>query len=125
VLVVEEGEPFLEEGAKAIAQEAGLTLPIRGKAPELLSRLYEFDPAMVRRVVGDFFGVPGRPGPGRCCGPSDHPPAPPTLCAGCSHRATYYEVRKAAEELGIETLYPSDIGCYTLVCCPRSRWPII
>jgi len=119
VLVVEEGEPYLEEGAKAIAQEAGLTLPIRGKAPELLSRLYEFDPAMVRRVVGDYFGVPWK---ARVpVDVSDIPPVPqrpPTLCAGCSHRATYYEVRKAAEELGIETLYPSDIGCYTLGLLP-------
>jgi indolepyruvate ferredoxin oxidoreductase alpha subunit len=119
VLVVEEGEPYLEEGAKAIAQEAGLTLPIRGKAPELLSRLYEFDPAMVRRVVGDYFGVPGTAR--TPVDVSDLPPIPqrpPTLCAGCSHRASYYEVRKAAEELGIETLYPSDIGCYTLGLLP-------
>jgi indolepyruvate ferredoxin oxidoreductase alpha subunit len=119
VLVVEEGEPYLEEGAKAIAQEAGLALPIRGKAPELLSRLYEFDPAMVRRVVGDYFGVPWK---ARVpVDVSDLPPIPqrpPTLCAGCSHRATYFEVRKAAEELGIETLYPSDIGCYTLGLLP-------
>jgi indolepyruvate ferredoxin oxidoreductase alpha subunit len=119
VLVIEEGEPYLEEGAKAIAQEAGLTLPIRGKAPELLSRLYEFDPAMVRRVVGDYFGVPWK---ARVpVDVSDLPPIPqrpPTLCAGCSHRASYYEVRKAAEELGIETLYPSDIGCYTLGLLP-------
>ena len=119
VLVVEEGEPYLEEGAKAIAQEAGLTLPIRGKSPELLSRLYEFDPAMVRRVVGDYFGVPWTAR--TAVDVSDLPPIPqrpPTLCAGCSHRATYYEVRKAAEELGIETLYPSDIGCYTLGLLP-------
>jgi len=119
VLVVEEGEPYLEEGAKAIAQEAGLTLPIRGKAPELLSRLYEFDPAMVRRVISDYFGVPWTAR--TAVDVSDLPPIPqrpPTLCAGCSHRATYYEVRKAAEELGIETLYPSDIGCYTLGLLP-------
>jgi indolepyruvate ferredoxin oxidoreductase alpha subunit len=119
VLVVEEGEPYLEEGAKAIAQEAGLTLPIRGKAPELLSRLYEFDPAMVRRVISDYFGVPWTAR--TPVDVSDLPPIPqrpPTLCAGCSHRATYYEVRQAAEELGIETLYPSDIGCYTLGLLP-------
>jgi len=119
VLVVEEGEPYLEEGTKAIAQEAGLTLPIRGKAPELLSRLYEFDPAMVRRVISDYFGVPWTAR--TPVDVSDLPPIPqrpPTLCAGCSHRATYYEVRQAAEELGIETLYPSDIGCYTLGLLP-------
>lgn len=119
VLVVEEGEPYLEEGVKAIAQEAGLTLPIRGKAPELFSRLYEFDPGMVRRVVGSYFGVPWTARlPVDLKDVPPIPQRPPTLCAGCSHRATYYEVRKAAEELGIETIYPSDIGCYTLGLLP-------
>jgi len=118
-LVVEEGEPYLEEAAKAHAQEAGLTLPIRGKAPELFSRLYEYDPAMVRKHVAAFFGVVFSPPP--AVDVSDVPPVPqrpPTLCAGCSHRATYYEVRKAAEGLGLETVYPSDIGCYTLGLLP-------
>jgi indolepyruvate ferredoxin oxidoreductase alpha subunit len=118
-LVVEEGEPYLEEGAKAFAQEAGLTLPIRGKAPELFSRLYEYDPAMVCRHIAAFFGVAfTRPA---AVDLSDVPPIPqrpPTLCAGCSHRATYYEVRKAAESLGLETVYPTDIGCYTLGLLP-------
>ncbi len=119
VLVVEEGEPYLEEGVKAIAQETGLTLPIRGKAPELFSRLYEFDPGMVRRVVGSYFGVPwSARAPVDLTDVPPIPQRPPTLCAGCSHRATYYEVRKAAEELGIETMYPSDIGCYTLGLLP-------
>jgi indolepyruvate ferredoxin oxidoreductase alpha subunit len=119
VLVVEEGEPYLEESAKAYAQEAGLTLPIRGKAPELFSRLYEYDPAMVRGVVARFFDVAYTP-PAKV-DLADLPPIPqrpPTLCAGCSHRATYYEVRKAAAELGLETVYPSDIGCYTLGVLP-------
>jgi len=118
-LVVEEGEPYLEEAAKAHAQEAGLTLPIRGKAPELFSRLYEYDPAMVRQHVAAFFGVALSQPP--AVDVSDVPPVPqrpPTLCAGCSHRATYYEVRKAAEGLGLETVYPSDIGCYTLGLLP-------
>ncbi|MDD2604476.1 MAG: indolepyruvate ferredoxin oxidoreductase subunit alpha, partial [Desulfobacteraceae bacterium] len=43
VLVVEEGEPYLEEGARAAAQAAGLTVAIRGKGPDLFSRLYELD----------------------------------------------------------------------------------
>lgn len=118
-LVVEEGEPYLEESAKAFAQEAGLTLPIRGKAPDLFTRLYEYDPAMVRKHMAAFFGVAYTPP--AVIELSDVPAVPqrpPTLCAGCSHRATYYEVRKAAESLGIETVYPSDIGCYTLGLLP-------
>jgi indolepyruvate ferredoxin oxidoreductase alpha subunit len=119
VLVVEEGEPYLEEAARGFAQEAGLTLPIRGKAPELFSRLYEYDPAMVRGAIARFFGLPSA-APARL-DLADVPPVPqrpPTLCAGCSHRASYYEVRKAAEALGLETVYPSDIGCYTLGVLP-------
>jgi indolepyruvate ferredoxin oxidoreductase, alpha subunit len=39
------------------------------------------------------------------------PVLPPTLCAGCPHRASFYAIRKAGGKQGI---YPSDIGCYTL-----------
>jgi indolepyruvate ferredoxin oxidoreductase alpha subunit len=46
----------------------------------------------------------------------DIPQRPPNLCAGCSHRATYYAVKKAAE--GMDTIYPTDIGCYTLGFLP-------
>ncbi len=119
VLIAEEGEPVMEKAVKAFAQEAGLTLPIRGKAEDLFSRLYEFNPGMVRQCVARFFDVPYTP-------PvvpdlSDIPPLPnrpPNLCAGCSHRATYLEIKKAVAELGLDTIYPSDIGCYTLGMLP-------
>ena len=117
VLVVEEGEPYLEEAVKALAQENGLTLPIAGKAPELFSRLYEYNPAQVRQVLAAYFGVPHEsPVAPDLSDVPEIPQRPPTLCAGCSHRATFYEVRKAAE--GLETIYPTDIGCYTLGLLP-------
>jgi len=56
-LVVEEGEPYMEEAVKAFAQEEGLNLSIRGKGPDLFSRLYEYDPAMVRKGIAGYFGV--------------------------------------------------------------------
>jgi indolepyruvate ferredoxin oxidoreductase alpha subunit len=117
VLVVEEGEPFMEEAVKAFAQEAGLSLTIKGKADDLFSRLYEYDPALVRGCVAAFFEVPYTPPkiPDLSDVP-DIPARPPTLCAGCSHRATFYAVKKAAE--GMDTIYPSDIGCYTLGFLP-------
>jgi indolepyruvate ferredoxin oxidoreductase alpha subunit len=117
VLIVEEGEPYLEESVKALAQEEGLTLNIRGKAPNLFSRLYEYNPAQVRSNIATFFGVnyDAKAVPDLSDVP-EIPQRPPTLCAGCSHRATFYEVRKAAE--GLETIYPTDIGCYTLGLLP-------
>ena len=119
VLVVEEGEPYMEEAVKAFAQEVQLTVPIRGKSKELFSRLYEYDPAMVKGNIAAYFDIPWEPK--TAVDASDVPAIPqrpPTLCAGCSHRATFYEVRKAAEALGVETIYPTDIGCYTLGLLP-------
>jgi len=117
VLVVEEGEPYMEEAVKALAQEAGMTLPIKGKDPALFSRLFEYDPALVRKCMAAYFEIPYE-GP-RLPDTSDVPQLPqrpPNLCAGCSHRATFYAVNKAAE--GIETIRPTDIGCYTLGFLP-------
>jgi len=119
VLVIEEGEPFMEEAVKAFAQEEGLTLSIRGKADDLFSRLYEFNPAQVRQCIAKFFDL--KYTPVALTDLSDIPELPqrpPNLCAGCSHRATYYEVKKAAAAEGLETIYPTDIGCYTLGLLP-------
>jgi len=117
VLVIEEGEPYMEEKIKAFAQEEGLTLPIRGKSKDLFTRLYEFNPAQVRENIAKFFELPYTPveKPDLSDIP-EVPQRPPNLCAGCSHRATYYAVKKAAEGLG--AIYPTDIGCYTLGVLP-------
>ncbi len=117
VLVVEEGEPYMEEAVKAMAQEEGQVLPINGKTKDLFTRLYEYNPAQVKQCMATYFDLP-------YTAPevpdlTDLPPVPqrpPTLCAGCSHRATYHEVKKATE--GMETIFPSDIGCYTLGLLP-------
>lgn len=117
VLVIEEGEPFMEEAVKAFAQEEGITIPIQGKSDQLFSRLYEYDPAMVRGKMAAYFGIPYTP-PEKLS--MDNVPdiamRPPNLCSGCSHRATFYEVQKAAE--GMDIICPNDIGCYTLGFMP-------
>jgi indolepyruvate ferredoxin oxidoreductase alpha subunit len=117
VLVIEEGEPFMEEAVKAFAQEEGLTLSIKGKGEGLFSRLYEFDPAMVRTVIARYFGIEhASPAPVDTRAIPEIPQRPPNLCSGCSHRATFYEVKKAAE--GMDIMCPNDIGCYTLGFLP-------
>jgi indolepyruvate ferredoxin oxidoreductase alpha subunit len=116
-LIVEEGEPYMEEAVKAFAQEEGLTLPIHGKTEGLFTRLYEYNPAQVKQCIAKYFGLPYTPP--ATIDLSDVPPVPqrpPTLCAGCSHRATYHEVKRATE--GMDTIFPSDIGCYTLGLLP-------
>jgi indolepyruvate ferredoxin oxidoreductase alpha subunit len=119
VLIVEEGEPFMEEAVKAFAQEEGLTLTIRGKGKDLFPLYYEFNPSQVRQCITTFFNIPYTPP--RLPDLSDIPEIPgrpPNLCAGCSHRATFYAVKKAVENDAVETIYPTDIGCYTLGLLP-------
>ena len=117
VLVIEEGEPFMEEAVKAFAQEAGMTIPINGKSEALFSRLYEYDPAMVREKIAAYFGIAYTPVEklSRQDVP-EIPMRPPNLCSGCSHRATFYEVQQAAK--GMDIICPNDIGCYTLGFMP-------
>ncbi len=116
VLVVEELEPVNENDLKAIAQENGILTPIKGKGVSGLSRLFEYDPGLVRQTIAEYFGLdytapeitdlsdlPALPG------------RPPNLCAGCPHRATYYAVKQV---YGPDTIYPTDIGCYTLGLLP-------
>jgi indolepyruvate ferredoxin oxidoreductase, alpha subunit len=117
VLVVEEGEPYMEEAVKAFAQEAGLTLPIAGKSDTLFSRLFEYDPAMVRKTIAAYFDIPYKPIQAvDISNIPEIPQRPPNLCAGCSHRATFYAIKQATR--GMETIYPTDIGCYTLGFLP-------
>jgi indolepyruvate ferredoxin oxidoreductase alpha subunit len=117
VLVIEEGQPFMEEAVKAFAQEEGITIPVRGKSSELFSLLYEYDPAMVREKTALYFGVDYTPV--EKLDTSDVPEIPmrpPNLCSGCSHRATFYEIKQAAKDMDI--ICPNDIGCYTLGFLP-------
>ncbi|MBW1816376.1 MAG: indolepyruvate ferredoxin oxidoreductase subunit alpha [Deltaproteobacteria bacterium] len=116
VLVVEELEPVMETDLKALAQEEGLTLPIRGKGVGRLSRLYEYDPGMVREAIAGYFQVDYTPAiiPDLSDIPT-LPGRPPNLCAGCPHRATYYAVK---EVYGPDAINPTDIGCYTLGLLP-------
>ena len=116
VLVVEELEPVLEQELKALAHDNGLKVSILGKDTGGLSRLFEYNPALVRKAVAQAFGIE-RPAPAQVDDSDlpDLPQRPPTLCAGCPHRATYYEVKQV---YGEDTIYPTDIGCYTLGLLP-------
>jgi len=42
----------------------------------------------------------------------DVPARPPALCPGCPHRDVYYAIMKVFKKK--KSIYPSDIGCYTL-----------
>jgi len=120
VLVIEELEPFVENHVKIIAQEAGIQVKIRGK--DLVPITNELSTRLVAEAIGRASGA---------ALPINYaaidktvadtasilPARPPTLCAGCPHRASFYAInvatRKVKKELG-EKVLTGDIGCYTL-----------
>jgi len=111
LVIVEELEPFLENQFKALAYDLGSDVKILGKSTGHFSRLYEYDPDIVTNVLAKIFDktspLPKKPLKSDLLLPR----RPPALCPGCPHRATYYAAKKAAPK---DTVYPTDIGCYTL-----------
>lgn len=120
IIVVEELKPYLENHARAFAQERGIVTPIFGKSQGYFSEIGELTP---RKVVEGFAKVLDLKVPTQfteidklvSTNSSQSPPRPPILCAGCPHRATFYEVATASARKGV---YPTDIGCYTLAIQP-------
>jgi len=116
VLVVEELEPVMEKEIRSIAQSKGIDISIKGKGDELFSRLYEYDPGLVRKTIASYFTMPDTsPKAIDTTNIPDIPGRPPNLCPGCPHRAMYYAIKKV---YGPDAIYPSDIGCYTLGVLP-------
>ena len=109
VLVFEELEPVVEEQVKMIAQEAGLVVSVLGKANGFVPREGELDVSAFLETLKKIFDLEIEPEPSGTA--LELAPRPPALCAGCSHRATFYSMKKV---FGKDAIYPSDIGCYTL-----------
>ncbi|HJX13981.1 MAG TPA: indolepyruvate ferredoxin oxidoreductase subunit alpha, partial [Dehalococcoidales bacterium] len=125
VLVVEELEPFVEEAVKVVAKDAGLTTKVHGK--DMLSVVGELSTRQVSEALSKLTGA---------LPPVDFamldrikaetqsllPLRPPTMCAGCPHRATAYAIniacRRYQQETGREPVKTGDIGCYALAANP-------
>lgn len=123
LLVVEELEPIIETKVKALAQEMGSSCRIHGK--DLVPLAGELTVDKVAEVVATL----KKKAPPPIIQFSRErqkevlpllPTRPPTLCAGCPHRASFYEInvasKRVSREMGedIVPIYPGDIGCYGL-----------
>ena len=118
VVVVEELEPFLETQIRALAQRLGLAVDISGKNG-IFTRLGEYSTSLVAEGLADFAGINlPKLETAAASEPGKLPGRPPTLCAGCSHRAVYFAVRQV---FGDDAVYSSDIGCYTLGMAPPHK----
>ncbi|MBC7247496.1 MAG: indolepyruvate ferredoxin oxidoreductase subunit alpha [Actinobacteria bacterium] len=111
--VVEELEPFLEEGLKAMG------LDVVGKAR--VPRDGELDPDLVGESLGELIeadsgiknGGWDRPEEGTPLpSAADLPVRPPVMCPGCPHRGLFHVLAR------LKLVVSSDIGCYTLSVLP-------
>jgi TPP-dependent indolepyruvate ferredoxin oxidoreductase alpha subunit/thioredoxin reductase len=125
VLVVEELEPFVEDAVKVVAKDNEIPVKVHGK--DLLSLVGELSTRQVAEALSKLTGM--KP-------PVDFaeidklreetasilPLRPPTMCAGCPHRASFYAIniacRRYQRETGKEPVKTGDIGCYALAANP-------
>jgi len=110
VLVLEELDPVLEETLLLLCGKYHLSTEIYGKGTGNLPQAGEYTYETALSAIADFAGLPlptiktseAPVLPGR----------PPSLCAGCPHRAAFYAVKTALK--GQKAVFTGDIGCYTL-----------
>ena len=112
LLVLEEGEPLVEQALNALAHKRSLPVEIHGKQ-EPLSIFDEYSVSLIRDAIAPLIGDSTAPAcDAKCMG---LPQRPPNLCPGCAHRSAFYAVRQV---FGDDAVYSTDIGCYTLGILP-------
>jgi indolepyruvate ferredoxin oxidoreductase alpha subunit len=121
VLVIEEGQPFIEERLRGILSQSvevlGRFAALPGAQP--VPRTGELDPDNVRAALG----LPPKPSLLTSHSSLVLPGRPPQLCQGCPHADSYETINKVVAELDPSPGHPrvsvtSDIGCYSLGAAP-------
>ena len=111
LLVLEEGQPFVEESLAGILPTS---FSIKGRLTGDLPRTGELTPDSVAKALK----VPVR----IVYGPAENVVSrPPALCKGCGHRDVYEALNAVIKESYPEAKVFSDIGCYTLGALPPFR----
>ena len=121
IFIVEEVDPIMEKEVLAIIGRENLDITVHGKLDGTFPECYEFNSDIVSEgfdKVLNFFNKEDISFSSSLTDLSENIPSrAPVLCAGCPHRAMYYGINIAIEELGLKTsdvIFASDIGCYTL-----------
>ena len=106
VLIVEEGQPFVEDIVRGVADMPNVMGRLTGELP----RTGELNPDVVKKALGMEVGENFAP-----C--EDVAPRPPALCQGCGHRDVYTALNEVLKEYDNPRVF-GDIGCYTLGFLP-------
>jgi len=118
VLIVEEGQPFIEDIVRGVSESPN----IKGKLDGTLPRTGELTPDFVKQALKtllpdnpDIAEIPETPEI-----PSHVVARPPALCQGCGHRDVYAALNEVLKEYENPRVF-GDIGCYTLGFLPPFR----
>lgn len=107
IIIVEDGQPFVEEQVKAIAPD---NVKVSGRLTGALPRVGELNPDFVRKGLG-YEVTEG------FAKSNIVMPRPPALCMGCGHRDVYNALKTIVAEYKDAKVF-GDIGCYTLGALP-------
>ena len=125
VIVVEEGQPFIEEQVRGVFESQNILGRLTGELP----RTGELTPDCVAEALAkecdglastnnSASALPSLTG--GVGGGSLIAPRPPQLCQGCGHRDVYTALNEVLKEFENPRVF-GDIGCYTLGFLPPYR----
>lgn len=117
VMVVEEGQPFIEEQVRGVFESQNILGRLTGELP----RTGELTPDCVKQALAQLSII-------NCQLSTDDvfaaspivAPRPPQLCQGCGHRDVYTALNEVLKEYENPRVF-GDIGCYTLGFLPPYR----
>lgn len=118
ILVVEEGNPMLENKLKELASDSGLAKKIIGRGSKAVMPTFdELNPDIVLSAVSDLLGVeaPSADLPDEIQKKAEALTVPRSaaLCAGCPHLGSYAALARIIKKHGKElVIVNGDIGCY-------------
>ena len=128
LMVVEEGEPFIERHISSVLKDHKPSLKVRGKITKDLPGVGELNYAAVDKALSSFIGLAPETVPSEIIemmGAASKllTPRMLTMCAGCPHRGAYYAAKKATRTVSnAKYIGVGDIGCYTLGMYPPLRF---
>lgn len=108
VLVLEDGQPFVERSLRGLLPGA---VTVLGRGSGEVPVAGELTPDLVRLALG----IPARDVP--ALEGFTVPPRPPQLCQGCPHGHSFHALREALKD-SPAAMVTADIGCYTLGALP-------
>ncbi|WP_069806457.1 indolepyruvate ferredoxin oxidoreductase subunit alpha [Vulcanisaeta thermophila] len=114
VIVVEEGDPVVEEQVKALLFDNRINVRVLGKSENIFPRVGELTPDNVLSGLSKALGLSISTGRGSIRVNYTPPPRPPVFCPGCPHTASFYELKISVARAGVKPVFSGDIGCYSL-----------